>query len=209
MSKPRIECIPNGPLKTEGLMSVSDAKGSVEIPSKAFLCRCGGSKNKPFCDGTHGKIGFSTEKETDRTPDKLDEYQAEGISVSDNRGICAHAGFCTAGLPTAFRMKEEPFVDASGGSPEEIANTIKKCPSGALRYSVHGQNGGAKETGVFIAPNGPYVISGEVELEGVQWLEGASKTQFTLCRCGASKNKPFCNGAHWNTKFDENANASI
>jgi CDGSH-type Zn-finger protein len=58
-----------------------------------------------------------------------------------------------------------------------------------------------------IAPNGPYVVAGGATLEDAAFGEGASREHFTLCRCGASTNKPFCSGAHWNVTFDEHASS--
>ncbi len=180
---------------------------SYQVKGNAALCRCGGSKNKPFCDGTHSKNGFSGAKESDRTPDRREEYAAAGITVHDNRGLCAHAGRCTDGLPDVFRLRQEPFIDPQAGSPEEIAGTIKQCPSGALSYSIagteHRDRGGDAAFG--FAPGGPYVVKGGAELENAELLEGGTTDHFALCRCGKSTNKPFCSGAHWNVQFDEDA----
>lgn len=170
------------------------------------LCRCGGSKNKPLCDGTHAQNGFTDEKGDDRAPDTRQSYEGGGITIHDNRGICAHAARCTNGLPDVFRAGKEPFVDASAASADEIQATIEQCPSGALSYSVDGTEHRDRESDpeILIVPNGPYAVRGGADLEA-EWGEGASREHFTLCRCGHSKNKPFCNGAHWNHHFDENA----
>ena len=128
--------------------------------------------------------------------------------IYDNRGICSHAGFCTEGLKKVFKMGEEPWIDVDGATAQEIIDTIKKCPSGALSYSVNGveyNNENVKKK-ILISKNGPIVIKGEVEIVGVEFGDYASKEHFTLCRCGASKNKPFCDGAHWNTKFVDDKN---
>ena len=78
---------------------------------------------------------------------------------------------------------------------------------GALSYSQGGteHRNGEGDPAVFVAPNGPYVVTGRVVLEDTEFGEGASTEHFTLCRCGGSKNKPFCDGTHWNLKFDEDA----
>ena len=59
---------------------------------------------------------------------------------------------------------------------------------------------------IHIAENGPYVVNGEVDLIDIEWAEGAARQQFTLCRCGASKNKPFCDGSHWDSGFKDDKN---
>lgn len=169
------------------------------------LCRCGGSKNKPFCDGTHKSNGFSGAKDPDRVLNRREDYAAAGITIHDNRGLCAHAGRCTDGLPEVFRLSQEPFIDPEAGSPDEIVRTINQCPSGALSYSIdgaeHRSRGGDPVVG--FVPKGPYVVRGGAELEGAELLEGGTADHFALCRCGKSTNKPFCSGAHWHVEFDE------
>ena len=60
--------------------------------------------------------------------------------------------------------------------------------------------------GISLAANGPYIISGCPDSQGADWREGASKQQYTLCRCGASKNKQFCDGSHWRIEFTDEEN---
>jgi len=206
--KPTINPTENGPYLVEGLESLQNRKGAVEAKPRMALCRCGGSGNKPFCDGTHAKIGFSSEKLEGRVTDQRDNYTGADITVHDNRGICAHAGRCTDGQPAAFKLGEEPWVDPDGASATEISKVINTCPSGALSYTVSGAEHRDREgdPGVFIAPNGPYVVSGGPELLNTERGEGASTEHFTLCRCGGSKNKPFCDGTHWHKKFVDDKN---
>ncbi|MBT3345185.1 MAG: hypothetical protein HN712_17985 [Gemmatimonadetes bacterium] len=205
--KQTIKALPDGPYLCSNLtVLVSYADGTQhEVSGNVALCRCGGSKNKPFCDGAHKTNGFTSDKDPNRVPDQREDYAGDGIVVHDNRGLCAHAGRCT--LKAVFRPGTEPFIDAKGADAEQIIETIKQCPSGALSYSIdgveHAERGGDPQIG--IAPNGPYVCSGGVKLEGVELPEGATLDHVALCRCGASKNKPFCSGAHWDVQFDENA----
>lgn len=204
----KVTCMENGPYLFEGLQGLKNAKGEeIEVKAKVALCRCGDSNNKPFCDGTHVVTGFSGDKLDVRTPDKREDFIGNGITIHDNRGICAHAGFCTDSLKSVFRIDKEPFVDANGASKEEIIAAIDKCPSGALSYSIDGKEQifSSDSVSVFIAPNGPYAIQGKVELEDTRWNQGAFKEKFDLCRCGESKNKPFCDGSHWNKHFDHDA----
>ena len=207
--KPTIVLARNGPyLVTNCKMLKSFQDGTVyKTEGTVALCRCGGSKNKPFCDGTHQTNGFTGDKAPDRVPDKREDYASDGLVLHDNRGLCAHAGRCTDGLETVFKLGQEPFIDPKGATAEEIIKTVKSCPSGALSYSVDGveHRDQDRESIIFIAPNGPYVIMGGADLKDVEWGEGASREHFDLCRCGQSKNKPFCNGAHWHHHFDEHA----
>lgn len=199
----------DGPYLLSGvdeIVRMSDGK-AYAVSGNVALCRCGGSKNKPFCDGTHKKSGFSGDKEADRVADRREDHVAPKITVHDNRGLCAHAGRCTDGRPEVFRLRVEPFVDPTAASPEEIAETIGQCPSGALSYSIDGREYAVRggEPAVAFAPNGPYVVKGGAELVDAALLEGATTDHFALCRCGKSKNKPFCSGAHWDVRFDEDA----
>ena len=206
--KPSITPSPDGPYLVKDLKNFANQKGLIETKEMMALCRCGGSANKPYCDGTHSKIGFSSAKIAGAVEDKRENYLGKKITIHDNRGICAHAGLCTDGLASVFRLKEEPWIHPDAESVDEIIATIQKCPSGALSYSIddlehRDQNG---EPSIFIAPNGPYVVSGEPDLVDTIQGEGASKEHFTICRCGGSKNKPFCDGTHWGNNFTDDKN---
>jgi CDGSH-type Zn-finger protein len=206
----KIEVTENGPYKLEGATKLQTVKGELDALSTSHLCRCGESGNKPFCDGTHNSVGFSGKKEADRVEDRLDEYKGKEITIYDNRGICAHGGYCTGGSPDTFGEKENGFADPDAESKELIQETIHKCPSGALNYhSGSGSKDHSKtlSPSIFVATNGPYVLK-NVKLSNEKWLEGADQNRFALCRCGKSKNKPFCSGAHWYHHFDESTEPS-
>lgn len=207
-TKPTITPAPNGPYLVSQLSNLQNSTGPLEVKGQIALCRCGGSANKPFCDGAHTKNGFSDAKLDGRADDKRENYQGKQITIHDNRGICAHAGRCTDGLASVFRLNQEPWIDPDGALREKIIETIKQCPSGALSFSVEGQENidPAAEPAIMVAKNGPYVVTGGPELVGVTQGEDASKEHFTLCRCGSSKNKPFCDGAHWQIKFQDDKN---
>ncbi len=204
--KPTIVVRKNGPYLVTGCQTLKGfADGKVhESTGTVALCRCGGSSKKPFCDGTHGKIGFSDEKASDRMPDKREDYVGVGVTIHDNRSICAHAGVCTEGLASVFRLGTEPWIDPGGADAKAIIAVVEQCPSGALSYTVDDveHRDYDSDPAIFIAPNGPYAIRGGADLQDVTWAEGASKEHFDLCRCGHSKNKPFCDGAHWDHSFD-------
>jgi len=207
-SKPSITPSKNGPYLVKGLKNIASRKGTIESKSVMALCRCGASDNKPFCDGTHSKIGFSSARLDGRVEDKRENYIGKQITIHDNRGICAHAGRCTDGLAAVFHLKEEPWIYPDSATVEEIIKTINQCPSGALSYSVDGVEHRDRdaEPSIFIAPNGPYVVSGGPSLENTERCEGTSMEHFTMCRCGGSKNKPFCDGSHWYNKFTDDKN---
>ena len=101
-------------------------------------------------------------------------------------------------------MRQEPWIDPDGATAEAIIETIKQCPSGALSYSIqdveHRDLDQAPE--IHVVKGGPYQVVGSVELKDGGWCDGVSREHYTLCRCGHSKNKPFCDGSHWNVEFD-------
>ena len=210
--KPKINPLTNGSLMVKNLEYFSNSRGEpIQTKPNAALCRCGASKNKPFCDGTHARIGFKTEKEEGRVPDKKDTYKGAAITIHDNRGVCAHAGFCTDKLPVVFRMGTEPWIDPEGADVEEIKRIIHMCPSGALSYSENNRevNEFFDKPAIVIAKNGPYHVRGKIEIEGVELGDGASREHFALCRCGKSKNKPRCDGSHWYAAFKDDEAKTI
>lgn len=193
-----IECKPDGPYLVKELATLHDAAGNALAAKPAMaLCRCGGSKTKPFCDGTHRTNGFSGAR-VGGLPDKRDDYRGRGITIHDNRSICAHAGHCTDGLAAVFKYGAEPWIDPDGAPAAATAEVIHRCPSGALSYQgAQPQQG---DPAIVVTKDGPYAVK-RAELVGARWAEGASPDRYTLCRCGGSKNKPFCDGTHWSIGF--------
>ncbi len=206
---PTIQCSENGPYIVRNLESLKNSKGETLLTKPVIaLCRCGGSANKPFCDGTHAKKGFSGAKLADGSADRRDSYKGKRLTIHDNRSICAHAGFCTDGLSSVFRLSVEPWIDPDEAEAEAIIETVKKCPSGALSYSIDEVEHRDKdrEPMILVSRNGPYFVTGGPEIEGEPRGEGASDEHYALCRCGGSKNKPFCDGTHWHIKFKDDKN---
>src|SRR4051812_9236980 len=98
-AKPKIACLPNGPYYLLNDMTPApvpnlrhDSGEACATVRGVALCRCGGSKNKPFCDGTHGINHFSDKKLSDASNDKRETYAGKGITIFDNRALCSHAG---------------------------------------------------------------------------------------------------------------------
>jgi len=184
-TKPSITPSPNGPYMVKDLQTLQNSKGEQLETQPAFaLCRCG------------------------RTEDRRHDYTGKDITVHDNRGICSHAGLCSEGLSAVFQLEHEPWIDPDAAPAEEIIAIVKSCPSGALSYSVDGkeQRDQAREPAIRVSKNGPYLVTGGPDLVDVDRVEGASTEHFTLCRCGASKNKPFCDGSHWSIRFEDEKN---
>lgn len=199
----------NGPYLVTHLVTLQNSRGE-RLPTRPemALCRCGHSANKPFCDGTHARIGFTSEKLPDRTPDRVDDYVGAEVTIHDNRGICQHAGFCSDQLATVFKLHQEPWIDPNGATKEAIIAQVLACPSGALSCTVDGvlYQDLHVAPAITVSKDGPYRITGGIELRDTAWGEGASREHYALCRCGGSKNKPFCDGSHWYNGFKDDKN---
>jgi len=212
ITSPEITPEVNGPYLVKGVNTLLNSKGNL-LPAEPqmALCRCGGSANKPFCDGTHAAIGFDSRKLPERTPDRLDKYPTVDYTVFDNRGICQHSGFCTDALPEVFRLGKDPFVDPAAADGQRVFLQTKRCPSGALSFSfadakLNDVPGIAINCPVItVSKNGPYRVKGNIKFNA-EFLRGASTEHYTLCRCGGSKNKPFCDGSHWYNNFTDDKN---
>ena len=208
---PQIQCLPDGPYL---LKKNEDAKVSLHVTGAdgetvsevtgVALCRCGDSRNKPFCDGTHKNNGFSDKRLSDGSADSCVSYEGSRVTIRDNRGICAHAGICTDRLASVFRMGQEPWIDADGASVEAIVEAVDRCPSGAITCTVGDveHRPGSETPEIRVIKDGPYQV-GSVDLEGHAFGDGVTAGRYTLCRCGASKNKPFCDGSHWDAGFSD------
>jgi CDGSH-type Zn-finger protein len=221
--KPKILPLPNGPyylLNDTNSKIVENLQNSNGEPLSTVLgialCRCGASKNKPFCDGTHSIIGFSSKNDENKKnaiKDKRKDYIGNNMTIHDNRRICSHAKECVNNLPSVFKLESRPWIDSKGAPVEEIIQTIRKCPSGALSYSIDGveyRDQKDRKPMVTVSKDGPYIITGGIDLMGdnnnSQFGEGSSKEHYTLCRCGASANKPFCDGTHNVINFKDDKN---
>jgi CDGSH-type Zn-finger protein len=200
----------NGPYFVSGIETLTDSKGADLLSEAASdkpriaLCRCGKSDNKPFCDGAHARAGFNSATENPKTG-KWKDYVGKQITIHDNRRLCAHAGECTHGLPGVWRMKERPWIDPDGADVDAIIKVIDKCPSGALSYSLaeSDPNQAEMSDSVVVCKDGPYHVTGAVTLNDPSRNTDDIPSRYALCRCGASKNKPFCDGSHWEVKFKD------
>ena len=210
----RIVVVRNGPYVLEGSIAlVNHLGGAIAAQAPARLCRCGQSQTKPFCDDSHLRRGFVDDKDPRRVPDKLDIHQGQQAYVYDNRGTCAHSGFCTDRLNSVFHLGREPFVSPSGARLDDLVNAVRRCPSGALGIGIGPvRDAGLSDTHrapqIEVSRDGPYRVTGNVALvdevgASIPQNAGASPEHFSLCRCGSSLNKPFCSGMHWSVAFHD------
>lgn len=206
MSRAKIEFVPNGPIVVKGLDKLTRSDGTAHDKADAhYLCRCGASGKKPFCDGSHKVAGFTDAKERGETYETK-QYPGKELTIVDNVGICCHAGECVRGAKGAFFSwkGDERISNPDGDDKDKIIETIRKCPSGSLAYVLEGklQDQYFAEEEIFIAKDGPLEVRGAVALGGPASAELISKEHYTLCRCGSSKNKPFCDGTHKKAGFE-------
>ena len=105
-------------------------------------------------------------------------------------------------------MRMEPWIDPNAEAVNKIIEVIGQCPSGALSYSIDNVEYGDQNrpAQITISKDGPYFVTGGIELKDEPHSQGASLEHYTLCRCGSSKNKPFCDGTHWSVEFKDDQN---
>lgn len=167
------------------------------------LCRCGNSKNKPFCDGTHIKTNFDGTEKGDYEPYNVKANVISGpiLTLTDNKPLCIHAGFCVRAGGTWDLVRRSDDPEARETAIEEVCN----CPSGRL---VILENSTGKEIepefekSIVVVEshprheNGPLWVRGGIPIESADGKQYEIRNRITLCRCGKSKNKPFCDGSH-------------
>ena len=176
----------------------------------AALCRCGHSKNTPFCDGSHVN-GFDGTETADKTP-IMEQKSAQAIegpelTLLDNQNYCAFARFCDRG----GRIWN---LVMSGENPELAIDEANLCPAGRLlMFTKDGQSLESKDQKEIdlieddgLKISGPLWIRGGIKVIGADGTTYEVRNKQTLCRCGVSSNKPFCNGAHASIRWKANYN---
>ncbi len=136
---------------------------------------------------------------------KTRQYEAEGIVVEYEAARCIHAKECVHGLPEVFDAQARPWIQPARAPAEAIAEVVRRCPTGALRYRLAG--GGADEAPpgentLRVVADGPLYLAGRLRLE---LADGSvlEETRVALCRCGDSGNKPFCDNSHLEMGFSD------
>ena len=165
------------------------------------LCRCGKSRNKPYCDGAHTLQQFDGTETASREPylENVKEYVGPELKLTDRRELCVGAAFCVrdAGIKNLVVYSDRP------GFKEIAIEEAANCPSG--RLVVWDKQGNPiepdYEPSIVITEHknglsGPLWIRGEVEVESADGRVYEKRNRVTLCRCGKSLNKPFCDGSH-------------
>ncbi len=192
------------PLTMETTATV-DGAASPESP--VALCRCGGSENKPFCDGTHTRNAFdgATTAPSTTYDERQRTYEATGIVMRDDRSVCSHAGFCGNRLTNVWKMARGETTEDSIARLQLMA-MIERCPSGALTYRLEPDGADVElplRTEVCVVEDGPLATTGRIPVELPDGTVLEARNRQTLCRCGTSASKPFCDGSHKEAGFHD------
>lgn len=134
------------------------------------------------------------------------KYEGDGIIIHFEARRCIHAAECVHGLPGVFDANARPWITPAGGSAEEIASVVERCPSGALSYER--MDGGPPEStpaekSIRVVADGPLYVRGALEVCDADGRAIQAGPRVALCRCGASKNKPFCDNSHIEAGFQD------
>lgn len=194
---PIIEERENGPLVVKAIPRLRGAAGDpLDTKEVMALCRCGHSKNKPFCDGTHKDVGFESRGGTPAGRNRLIAYEGQDLTVTYNPLLCSHAAECGRLAPRVFDPNQKPWVQPDNASVAEVRAVVAACPSGALALASDGtEHVIGRDAGIDIEKDGPYWVTG-IAPPQAQTAEGAAPDKYVLCRCGLSGNKPYCDGTH-------------
>lgn len=169
------------------------------------LCRCGQSGRKPFCDSTHERIEWDGTEKADRrsTTIRRFPFEGDGVVMTDDKMFCTHAGFCGDRFTNVWAMIEET---SDPEIRERLIGMVRKCPSGRLAYSLPPDTEDVERSfepspSIGVEPNGPLWVRGGVPIVSEDGTEWEVRNRVTLCRCGQSRNKPYCDGSHQRVGF--------
>lgn len=191
----------------ENGVSIAYTEGrTFDIRTPLALCRCGKSEDAPYCDGHHVQAGFDGTESASFEPilDNAEMLEGPNLTLADNQQYCAFARFCDAG-GRVWNLVLEGRKETDELAIREACD----CPAGRLiMFDAEGN---------MIEPDHPVSIAvledGGLKISGPLWLRGGIRVESedgrsyevrnrqTVCRCGYSDNKPFCNGAHASAKF--------
>jgi CDGSH-type Zn-finger protein len=229
MSAHKITVTPNGPYLVSGSVPlakqhiVTNAEGEsldwreghrYPVEAKYALCRCGQSSNKPFCDGTHQKVGFDGTETASRetVAAQAKTFPGPKLKLLDAESLCASGRFCdTFGqIWNLIERTDDPKARAI------VEKQAAHCPAGrlvvvdekghAIEPKLHPSIGLVEDTANEVA--GPLWVRGGVPVVAADGKPYEVRNRQTLCRCGASQNKPFCDGSHVSIHFTDAAGAT-
>ncbi|MCW5922361.1 MAG: (4Fe-4S)-binding protein [Saprospiraceae bacterium] len=133
-------------------------------------------------------------------------YTNNDITVVWKPDVCIHSTLCWRGLIKVFDPRRRPWIDMDGADTEAIIAQVEKCPSGALSWHRNQAEEVEPtrvevETIVEATPNGPLMVYGNIKVKDAEGNETSKHKVTAFCRCGASSNKPYCDGSHRKVDF--------
>lgn len=205
------------PLSEQTIVADSEGESETWREGKSFpaqasyaLCRCGHSKSKPFCDGTHTQVRFDGTETASRRPytEQAQVMQGPAHALSDAETLCAFARFCDPNgqVWNQVEQTDDPKV------ARNFVRQVNACPSGRLVAWDRATGKALEEPlpvsiGVVQDPaqgvSGPLWLRGGIPMIAADGFAYEVRNRVTVCRCGASKNKPFCDGTHARVKFSD------
>ena len=135
---------------------------------------------------------------------KMKEYTNGEVTITWEAEKCIHSAICVKGLGTVFQPKERPWIKIDAAPTEALVNQVKACPSGALGYYMNGETNmesESLETKVEVLKDGPLLVYGTLKVTHKDGTEETKNKTTAFCRCGASHNKPYCDGSHVSDGF--------
>ena len=215
-NEPTITVAPNGPYLVAGNLPLYRRRdvqselgepmtwatqSTLDTKDRYALCRCGQSGNKPFCDGTHARVGFEADDVATGTYDDRADVVGGDVNVRYDQKICVHAGFCGT---TVTNVWEQAVKTGDTAARMQTIAMIEHCPSGALTYQIDGvDNELLLPQALAVTNDGPLWVTGGVPVTSSDGTTLEVRNRVTLCRCGDSANKPLCDGSHKESGFTE------
>jgi len=137
---------------------------------------------------------------------KVYSFDGEQFEVKWDSGLCIHAEECVRADSKLFELHRKPWGQPDLVDADELDRVVRRCPTGSIAYTAKDGSKNEEpepENVITVAPNGPLYVRGELQLEGIEPSEGAVDFRVALCRCGHSKNKPFCDNSHIKAEFKD------
>ena len=136
------------------------------------------------------------------------EYTNGEVTIVWKPAMCIHSKICwqaATGLPQVFHPATRPWITTGDVPTERIIEQVRKCPSGALSFYLNGaeekEAGATSEIIAEVMPDGPLLVYGNITVKAADGSETHKTKTTAFCRCGASANKPYCDGMHTKIGF--------
>jgi uncharacterized Fe-S cluster protein YjdI len=131
-------------------------------------------------------------------------YSNDDLTIVWKPSKCIHAAECVKALPQVYNPNEKPWLKIGNATSDELKSQIASCPSGALSYFMkneENQEAIELETEVEVRENGPLLVYGTLHVTNADGSSEVKNKTTAFCRCGASNNKPYCDGTHVKEQF--------